>query len=539
MTRKIGRYEVKSELGRGGMATVYRAYDPRFERNVAIKVLPKEFLHDPMFRERFEREAKTIANLEHSAIVPVYDYGEYDEQLYLVMRYMTGGSLHDRIKEGPLPLDEAAKITERLAAALDMAHNEEIVHRDLKPANILFDRNGDAYLSDFGIVKLAQASMSLTGTGTIGTPSYMSPEQARGDSDIDGRSDIYALGVILFEMVTGQAPYQADTPMGVAIKHILDPVPDILSIKPDLPEDMGTVINITMAKDRRGRYKTASDLAASMTAIAHDEPLPTLVTEGPVLPPSREPPIDDSGQHPAVKALKALSAEPEGIARAQVETPDGAAAFPKTGAPLTARLSPEQREKLTTALPFIEEVWGDRRLVLIIAIAFAAIFMLNAVFRAVGQAPEMHPKLCWPNIILVPGLAMLLAGLRGPKKVAGMAVPGTIVTMVGILLFYQNLFDHWETWAYAWTLIPAAAGIGIMLFATRIDSEFLLKTGRRTASIGVILLLVFGTFFEFILRISHNILCATVWPVLLIALGAYWLMRARPSDPEPAGEPAR
>ncbi len=518
MTTTIGRYEVKSELGRGGMATVYRAYDPRFERNVAIKVLPKEFLHDPLFRERFEREAKTVANLEHSAIVPVYDYGEHDEQLYLVMRYMTGGSLSDRIKEGALPLDQTARIIERLGSALDLAHSEEIVHRDLKPANILFDRNGDAYLSDFGIVKLAQASMSLTGTGTVGTPSYMSPEQARGDADIDGRSDIYALGVILFEMATGQAPYEADTPMGVAIKHILDPVPDILSIKPDLPEDMDTIINLAMAKDRRGRYKLASDLAESVTAIAHGEPLPTLVTESPLLPTAAE----DSGQHPAVKALKML-----GEPTAEVEAPDGDSIFPKIGDPLTANLSPEQREKLTTALPFLEDVWVDRRLVIIIAVAFAAIFMLNAILRAVGESPEIHPTLCWPNFILIPGVVMLGIGLRGPKHVAGMAVPGALITMIGILLFYQNLFDHWETWAYAWALIPASAGIGIMLFGTRVDSNFLLKSGRRTASIGLILLLVFGTFFEFILRISQNLLCSTVWPVLLVALGAYWLMKSR------------
>jgi serine/threonine-protein kinase len=135
----IGRYIIDSELGRGGMATVYKAQDPRFDRTVAIKVLPREFLHDPEFRARFEREARTIAALEHSAIVPVYDYGEQDGQLYLVMRYMPGGSMADRLQQGPVSIDEAANVIRRIGSALDSAHQQGIIHRDLKPGNILLD----------------------------------------------------------------------------------------------------------------------------------------------------------------------------------------------------------------------------------------------------------------------------------------------------------------------------------------------------------------------------------------------------------------
>ena len=216
---KIGRYEIKAELGRGGMATVYQAYDPRFEREVAIKVLPREMLHDPQFRTRFEREAKTIAMLEHPSIVPVYDFGEEDGQPYFVMRYMTGGSLSDRLKRGPVPVAEAASLFQRLAPALDEAHIKGIVHRDLKPGNILFDQYGDPYISDFGIAKLAQSQTNVTGSAIVGTPAYMSPEQAQGET-IDGRSDIYGMGVILFEMLSGRQPYQGDTPMSVVVKHI-------------------------------------------------------------------------------------------------------------------------------------------------------------------------------------------------------------------------------------------------------------------------------------------------------------------------------
>jgi serine/threonine protein kinase len=167
---KIGRYEIKSELGRGGMATVYKAYDPRFEREVALKVLPREMMHDENFRVRFQREAKTIASLEHAAIVPVYDVGEDDGQPYFVMRCMTGGSLADQIERGPVSLQEAAKIMNRLGPALDEAHAKGVIHRDLKPGNILFDRTGEPYVSDFGIAKSPRDSPRPLPAGRLLAP---------------------------------------------------------------------------------------------------------------------------------------------------------------------------------------------------------------------------------------------------------------------------------------------------------------------------------------------------------------------------------
>lgn len=276
---KIGRYEIKDELGRGGMATVYRAYDPRFEREVAIKVLPREMLHDPQFRTRFEREAKTIAMLEHPAIVPVYDFGEEDGQPYFVMRFMPGGSLSDRLKGGPLSIQEAARIFSRLAPALDTAHARGIIHRDLKPGNILFDQYGEPYISDFGIAKLSESQASMTGSGIVGTPAYMSPEQAQGEK-IDGRSDVYGLGVILFEMLTGQQPFQGDTPMSVVVKHITDPVPHILDVKPDLPVGVEKIVEKALAKDRDERFSTSQQLTEALRAVSRGEtpdigPVPT------------------------------------------------------------------------------------------------------------------------------------------------------------------------------------------------------------------------------------------------------------------------
>ncbi len=265
--QKIGRYEIKNEIGRGGMATVYRAYDPSFEREVAIKVLPREFLHDPQFHDRFKREIKTIAALEHPAIVPVYDVGEEDGVPYFVMRYMTGGSLANQIERGKFSLQDAARIIERLASALAYAHTKGIVHRDLKPDNILFDGNGEPFISDFGVAKFSGASTNLTGSGIIGTPAYMSPEQAQGEK-IDNRSDIYGLGVIIFQMLSGQQPYKADTPMGVVVKHITDPIPEIHKITPNLPEETDAIIKTALAKDREKRYQTALELSRAMNTAA-------------------------------------------------------------------------------------------------------------------------------------------------------------------------------------------------------------------------------------------------------------------------------
>lgn len=268
-TRKIGRYEIQGQIGRGGMATVFRATDTRFQRVVAIKLLPRELLHDARFRARFEREATTVASLEHPAIVPVYDYGEQDGQLYLVMRFMDGGALSERLRaSGPLGLHEIGSIMGRLAPALDEAHERGIIHRDLKPANILFDRRGLPYLADFGIVKLAQSANTLTGTGLMGTPAYMSPEQVRGKETLDGRSDIYSLGVIVFQMLTGRLPYRADTPLGIAIQHVTEPVPDLSTCRAGLAPGCQALIDCAMAKEREDRYQTAGALAAAIEALA-------------------------------------------------------------------------------------------------------------------------------------------------------------------------------------------------------------------------------------------------------------------------------
>jgi Tol biopolymer transport system component len=281
--KKIGRYEITKELGRGGMADVFLAHDPQFNRQVAVKVMPAELLRDSSFLARFQREARTIANLQHPAIVPVFDYGEDGNQPYLVMRHMPGGSLAERLDGSKtLSLEEIIRILSAIAPALDKAHTVGIIHRDLKPSNILFDEDGHPYLADFGIAKLTEATAVLT-TGVIGTPEYMSPEQGEGKEKLDGRSDIYALGVIVYQLLTGQLPFQADTAMSIIYAHIHEPLPDILQIKPDVPKGVRAVLDKAMAKDREARYPTARafvEALANATSVSVTE----VIEERPAAP---------------------------------------------------------------------------------------------------------------------------------------------------------------------------------------------------------------------------------------------------------------
>ncbi len=310
--KKVGRYEIRRELGRGGMATVYLGYDELFDREVAIKILPAEFLHDPQFSVRFHREAKVIASLEHPATVPVYDVGETDGLPYFVMRYMDGGSLADILEDGQISLQEVSRIIKTIAPALDEAHQKGIIHRDLKPANILFDHYKQPYLSDFGIAKISDSQTNVTGSAIIGTPAYMSPEQAQG-KQVDGRSDIYALGAIIYRMLTGTRPYDGDTPMSMAIKHITDPTPDILIANPNLPLSATTFIYRAMAKDPDDRFQSVAELSEALDALSLGEDTAGLHTlpsktqpamPKPVLPQEATKKMDASAESIAPKPKK-------------------------------------------------------------------------------------------------------------------------------------------------------------------------------------------------------------------------------------------
>ena len=252
------------------MATVYRAFDPISNREVAIKILPRDMLDNLVTRARFKREIKLIASLEHPAIVPVYDVGgEDNHQPFFVMRYMSGGSLTDMIKQGRFSLRDAALVIERLASALDHAHSRGVIHRDIKPDNVLFDTSNNPYISDFGVAKFTESMVSSTNQEVIGTPAYISPEQALGE-DVDHRADIYGLGAMLYEMLTGERPFGKDTVIGLALQHVNDPVPNVLNLRPDLPGEVDVIIKRAMAKNRENRYDTALEMAHDLNKAAYE-----------------------------------------------------------------------------------------------------------------------------------------------------------------------------------------------------------------------------------------------------------------------------
>jgi len=250
------------------MATVYNAYDNRMERNVALKVILPSKQHSELFLERFNLEARAVAQLSHTNVVKILDYGEEDGQPYLVMEFVPAGTLKDRM-EAPLPWEEAARLLSPLARALEYVHNQKIIHRDIKPSNILLDEDNQPKISDFGIVKLIEneeEAKTSTGVG-VGTPDYMSPEQGMG-KDVDERADIYALGVVFFEMITGQKPYSAESPMGVVIKQVTDSFPKPRKIRKDIPKVVESVILKATAKDPDKRFSKMADLANALDELA-------------------------------------------------------------------------------------------------------------------------------------------------------------------------------------------------------------------------------------------------------------------------------
>lgn len=261
----LGPYRIINQIGKGGMATVYKAYQPSVDRYVAVKVLPSQLAESKEFATRFQQEARIIAKLEHPHILPVFDYGESDGIAYFVMRYLEAGTLKDKmVAHRPLPLNEIDRIFTQLTDALSYAHSFGIIHRDLKPANALIDSHGNIFLTDFGIAKLLEsASPRLTQTDAImGTPAYISPEQAQAGT-VDQRSDIYSLGIILYEMVTGRVPFAADTPLAIILKHISDPLPLPSLIKSDIPASIEQVILKALAKDPKDRFATAAEFLSA------------------------------------------------------------------------------------------------------------------------------------------------------------------------------------------------------------------------------------------------------------------------------------
>lgn len=259
---RVGPYVIDSQLGQGGMATVYKAHHPQLDRHVAIKVMHQNFLEDESFHARFQREAQIVAKLEHPHIVPVYDFSEHEGQPYLVMKFVPGKTLKEYIlKRGALDLDDIVRIMSAVSSALSYAHKKGVLHRDIKPSNIVIDEEDTPYLTDFGLARIVQAGEStMSADMLLGTPNYISPEQARGKKNLDARTDLYSLGVVLYELVVGRVPFTADTPFAIIHDHIYTPLPMPTQINPAIPPALEAVLLRALAKQPADRYADASEL---------------------------------------------------------------------------------------------------------------------------------------------------------------------------------------------------------------------------------------------------------------------------------------
>ncbi len=263
--KSLGQFRIVERIGVGGMATVFKAYQPNLDRYVAIKVLPAYHARDPVFVKRFVQEARAVAKLIHPNILQIHDFGDQDNITYIVMEYVEGGTLKDRLKR-PLSVPEAIDYMIQAAEGLDCAHRNGIIHRDVKPANMLLRKDGYLLLSDFGIAKILEGTTNLTRVGTgIGTPQYMSPEQGTGQA-VDRRSDIYSLGIVLFHCLAGRVPFSADNPLTITVKHLNEPLPVEMLRAAGVPAPIEQVVVRMTAKAAQDRYQTTDELINALTS---------------------------------------------------------------------------------------------------------------------------------------------------------------------------------------------------------------------------------------------------------------------------------
>lgn len=416
----VGPYRVIEQLGQGGMATVYKAYHAALDRYVALKVLHPALLEDPSFPKRFQREARLVARLDHPNIVPIFDYAEHDGRPYLVMKFIEGETLKARLARGPLDSEEIAEVVDTVGAALAYAHEHSILHRDIKPSNVLLATNGQIYLADFGLARIAQNGEStLTSDMILGTPQYISPEQALGKKDLDEGTDIYSFGVMLYELIVGKVPFSADTPFSVIHDHIYTPLPMPQIINPNVSEAIERVLLKALAKERRDRFEDVPALveafknawqepavfgAQVIAASSVPEATMAVTDDELIIPPPPEvelAPVADSGETPIPAPATSLTADDKPIIPAPPEAEPAPVAAPaEMPAPTPAEKAIYKQGKLRikTHLEHPERkggrgcFWLPSRIILVVLVCLGAYWIFSTFGRQIGEAvPPLRP----------------------------------------------------------------------------------------------------------------------------------------------------
>ncbi len=521
--KNLGKYRVLEPLGRGGMAQVYRAYHPQLDRYLAIKVLRSDLVEEAEFLARFQREARAVAGLRHPNIVQIYDFDVQDDLYYMAIELLDGDSLKARLNRyrtqgAAMPFGEVARILLDVLGGLGYAHSEGVIHRDIKPANIMLNRRGQAIITDFGIAQIIGGTQYTLSGALMGTLNYMAPEQGL-HGRTDARSDLYSLGIVFYEMVTGKPPFDADTPLAILMKHLNDPLPLPRQLNPALPEPFERVLLKALAKNPEDRYQNAAEMADALQGAVAEA---AIILPEPILEPAKpNPPQVSPSDAETAEAVAVFS----GAARQHI--PDVSFASDDTDARLSQHFIQKpasQSEAQPQAVSTAANSFAKSVLAAVIAsfragMAPEADSHAPAAERAVNSRPVVSAMITfgftllafnlgavviglfthswgvfgygWPfEIFLVSmGLSLLMSAL--PQ--IWIFVPAGLLMGNAILMSYYSLTGRWQNWAFLWPLEPALfIAIPWLTIGWSRRPEFSRWLARRMGAIMAVVAVVYG-----------------------------------------------
>jgi serine/threonine protein kinase len=436
----LGKYRILEPLGRGGMAQVYKAYHPSLDRYAAIKVLRSDLVEEAEFLARFRREARAVAALRHPNIVQVFDFDVHDDLYYMVMELLEGDTLKAhlnsfRTRNGRLPPGDLVRILRDVLAGLGYAHSAGVVHRDLKPANIMLTRRGQAVLTDFGIAQIVGGTQYTVSGALMGTLNYMAPEQGL-EGKCDARSDIYSLGIVFYEMLTGRVPFDADTPLAILMKHVNDPLPLPRAVDPSIPEPFERVLLKALSKNPGDRYQSAAEMSAALDEAARQAGI--------------EPPERITLPEPVAGSTPGSGNEPVAVFSGKDRGQIADAGF--TAGDTDVTFNPPKTQKTKTRQPNSSRaaiIW-----LILMVTGNMTMLWASGVFgwEVFGRT--------WPMELVLVGV--LFFALMAESSSPWFLIPGGMIMGNGFILAYCALTGRWSDWAYFWPLEPLLVAASIV-----------------------------------------------------------------------------